>query len=147
MPGAFNGHSLPDSISRHDYYTHLPSNGYHFASPKIRNVSLRVFLSEPKLTENPVAFISWLFQSKQVKAYAYVLPAGAEEIRDDINHSFVCANRTDGFYVDIDNDCQVSWWIRKLRKKMGLNQVNGGLNGLVNYIFRITKRSALSYVC
>lgn len=43
-----------------------------------------------------------------MKAYAYVLPAGAEEIRDDINHSFVCANRTDGFYVDIDNDCQVS---------------------------------------
>ncbi|XP_058828184.1 uncharacterized protein LOC131688056 [Topomyia yanbarensis] len=42
-----------------------------------------------------------------VKAYAYVLPAGAEEIRDDINHSFVCANRTDGFYVDIDNDCQI----------------------------------------
>ncbi|EAT35850.1 AAEL012013-PA [Aedes aegypti] len=46
-------------------------------------------------------------RSKQVKAYAYVLPAGAEEIRDDINHSFVCANRTDGFYVDIDNDCQI----------------------------------------
>ncbi|KAL1391611.1 hypothetical protein pipiens_001308 [Culex pipiens pipiens] len=49
-------------------------------------------------------------QGKQVKAYAYVLPAGAEEIRDDINHSFVCANRTDGFYVDVDNDCQVSEW-------------------------------------
>ncbi|XP_058461922.1 uncharacterized protein LOC131436938 [Malaya genurostris] len=47
-------------------------------------------------------------RSKQaVKAYSYVLPAGAEEIRDDINHSFVCANRTDGFYVDIDNDCQI----------------------------------------
>ncbi|XP_053686637.1 probable serine/threonine-protein kinase kinX [Sabethes cyaneus] len=46
-------------------------------------------------------------RGKQVKAYAYVLPAGAEEIRDDINHSFVCANRTDGFYVDIDNDCQI----------------------------------------
>lgn len=44
-----------------------------------------------------------------MKAYAYVLPAGAEAIRDDINHSFVCTNRTDGFYVDIDNDCQVSY--------------------------------------
>ncbi|XP_055627372.1 uncharacterized protein LOC129769271 isoform X2 [Toxorhynchites rutilus septentrionalis] len=44
---------------------------------------------------------------ERVKAYEYVLPAGAEEIRDDINHSFVCANRTDGFYVDIDNDCQI----------------------------------------
>uniref|UniRef100_A0A182Y154 Uncharacterized protein n=1 Tax=Anopheles stephensi TaxID=30069 RepID=A0A182Y154_ANOST len=47
------------------------------------------------------------FQSKQVKVYSYVLPAGAEEIRDDINHSFACGNRTDGFYVDIDNDCQI----------------------------------------
>ncbi|XP_053674549.1 fibrous sheath CABYR-binding protein [Anopheles nili] len=46
-------------------------------------------------------------RSKQVKVYSYVLPAGAEEIRDDINHSFACANRTDGFYVDIDNDCQI----------------------------------------
>ncbi|XP_055607808.1 extracellular matrix-binding protein ebh-like [Uranotaenia lowii] len=46
-------------------------------------------------------------RTKQVKAYSYVLPAGAEEIRDDINHSFLCANRTDGFYVDIDNDCQI----------------------------------------
>uniref|UniRef100_A0A182WKH0 Chitin-binding type-2 domain-containing protein n=1 Tax=Anopheles minimus TaxID=112268 RepID=A0A182WKH0_9DIPT len=46
-------------------------------------------------------------RSKQVKVYSYVLPAGAEEIRDDINHSFACGNRTDGFYVDIDNDCQI----------------------------------------
>ncbi|XP_052898035.1 probable serine/threonine-protein kinase kinX [Anopheles moucheti] len=46
-------------------------------------------------------------RSKQVKVYSYVLPAGAEEIRDDINHSFACANRTDGFYVDMDNDCQI----------------------------------------
>ncbi|KFB43920.1 AGAP005586-PA-like protein [Anopheles sinensis] len=46
-------------------------------------------------------------RSKQVKVYSYVLPAGAEEIRDDINHSFACANRSDGFYVDIDNDCQI----------------------------------------
>ncbi|XP_052859718.1 uncharacterized protein LOC128266968 [Anopheles cruzii] len=46
-------------------------------------------------------------RSKQVKVYSYVLPAGAEEIRDDINHSFACGNRSDGFYVDIDNDCQI----------------------------------------
>ncbi|XP_049542687.1 dextranase [Anopheles darlingi] len=45
--------------------------------------------------------------SKQVKVYSYVLPAGAEEIRDDISHSFACGNRSDGFYVDIDNDCQI----------------------------------------
>ncbi|XP_050093973.1 fibrous sheath CABYR-binding protein [Anopheles aquasalis] len=46
-------------------------------------------------------------RSKQVKVYSYVLPAGAEEIRDDISHSFACGNRSDGFYVDIDNDCQI----------------------------------------
>lgn len=35
------------------------------------------------------------------------LPSNATSIRADITDSFSCANKTYGYYADVENDCQI----------------------------------------